>query len=212
MRSFRHWTPRYVWNRVALMRFEKKNPDVPWLTAQAIYILSTWLKPDDAGLEWGSGRSTVWFAKRVRSLVSVEHDAAWGRHVPEMLRGSAVAGRVDYRVLGEDLDQGARSAYVRVAAELENASLDFCLVDGVLRDHCAMACTEKLKPGGLLVIDNINWYLPHAPVSHAPGSRTMTQGTASAAWAEFSERVAGWRYVWTSNGVWDTAIWVKPSA
>lgn len=212
MRSIRHWTPRYVWDRLAVMRFERENPNAPWLTAQAIGVLSTWLKPDDVGLEWGSGRSTVWFAKRVRSLVSVEHDERWGRRVPDMLRHHGVEGQIDYRLLNNDLDAGAESAYVRIVDELEDDSLDFCLVDGMLRDHCAMACMGKVKPGGILIVDNVNWYLPHDPVSRAPGSRVVEQGAASNIWHEFKTSTAEWRYIWTTNGVWDTAIWVKPGA
>jgi hypothetical protein len=46
------------------------HPDVPWLTRQAVEILEDWLKPGYVGLEWGSGRSTLWFARRVSHLTS----------------------------------------------------------------------------------------------------------------------------------------------
>jgi hypothetical protein len=68
MRPFAHWTPRYVKNRLALMAYERFNPEQPWLTRNMIEILENWLKPTDVGLEFGSGRSTTWFARRVRHL------------------------------------------------------------------------------------------------------------------------------------------------
>jgi len=68
MRSFQHWTPRYIWNRLALMAHERQHPDLPWLTRAMIENLDTWLRPDDVGLEFGSGRSTVWFAQKVGHL------------------------------------------------------------------------------------------------------------------------------------------------
>ena len=44
---------------------------------------------------------------------------------------------------------------------------------------------------------------PRAP----PGPRA---GPASAAWSELAAAVKTWERHWTSNGVWDTALWVKP--
>ena len=86
MRSFRHWTPRYILNRLHLFLIEKRHPDWPWLTAASIQILSSWLRPTDIGFEWGSGRSTLWFARRIRKLISVEHDPKWYDKISHVLK------------------------------------------------------------------------------------------------------------------------------
>jgi putative heme iron utilization protein len=49
------------------------HPNWPWLTKEAILLLERLLRPDDIGLEFGSGRSTIWFAERVEKLISIEH-------------------------------------------------------------------------------------------------------------------------------------------
>jgi len=77
MRSFGHLTPRYIWNRLALIVYEQNNPNLPWITRDMINILETWLRPTDIGLEFGSGRSTSWFASRVSHLTSVEDNSEW---------------------------------------------------------------------------------------------------------------------------------------
>ena len=73
-RSFRHWTFRYLIDRTELLLYERRHPDLPWLTREAVDFLASWLQPSDHGLEWGSGRSTVWLAQRVSRLVSIEHN------------------------------------------------------------------------------------------------------------------------------------------
>ena len=88
MRSFRHWTPRYLWNRLALMADERRYPDSPWLTRAMVEILETWLRPGDVGLEFGSGRSTIWFARRIKYLTSVENNPGWYTKVKENLQGT----------------------------------------------------------------------------------------------------------------------------
>lgn len=85
MRSFRHWTPRYIANRIKVMLYQYKYPDHPWLTEDAIKFLSSYLKKDDVGLEFGCGRSTLWFAKRISHLTSVETDSLWYGRVKQSL-------------------------------------------------------------------------------------------------------------------------------
>lgn len=208
MRSFRHWTPRYVRNRVAEALYHRSHPDEPWLTRVANEILGQYLRATDVGLEFGSGRSTVWFARRVRHVTSVEHDAAWFGRVGDLL--SAVGcGNVDRLHVpeGREIESGV-PAYPFAGEALETESVDFVLVDGIYRDRCAARAIELLRPGGLLIVDNVNWYLPSR--SRSPASRSMRDGPDGEVWAEFARRVAPWRTVWTSSGVTDTALFFKP--
>jgi predicted O-methyltransferase YrrM len=212
MRSFRHWTPRYIFDRLALLAYERQYPHHPWLTRNMIEILETWLRPDDVGLEFGSGRSTVWFAQRVGYLTSVEHDSSWYKTVTNALRdlGGGVAEKVNYNLCEDGINESDSSSYVNIAKRVRPSSLDFCLVDGVARDYCALASLDKLKPGGILIIDNVNWYMPRQQPSIAPNSR-RGDDYASATWRDVGREVAGWRCIWTTNGIWDSAFWVKPN-
>ena len=147
--------------------------------------------------EFGSGRSTVWFARRVGRLTSVEDDRGWYDRTRDLLEGLDV----DYRFLvGHD-------AYVDAAQSFEPASLDAALVDGSWRDECALAMVTALKPGGLLVVDNVNWYLPPPPRSTSPAPLSQHSGR----WEQFERTTRPWRRVWTSNGVTDTALFFKPA-
>src|SRR3990170_3194013 len=101
MRSFRHWTPRYLMNRLRLMGYEAVHRDAPWLTKDMVGILASWFHPDDRGLEWGSGRSTIWFAKRVSRLISIEHDDLWYQKISARLMENKLSN-VDYRLCKEE--------------------------------------------------------------------------------------------------------------
>lgn len=175
-----------------------------------VTMLDDWLQPRDKGHEWGSGRSTVWLARKVGGLTSVEHHPAWGETVRELLRAEHVADKVDYHVVG-DTDAESQQAYVSTVHRYADHSLDFCLVDGILRDRCALAALPKIKPGGILIIDNVNWFLPRESPSHSPNARSIEQGCASAIWREVQQQIGSWRCVWTSDGVTDTAFWMKPA-
>jgi hypothetical protein len=211
-RRYRHLTPRYLVDRVRLMASERRRPDAPWLTSESVAFLERWLAPDYVGFEWGSGRSTVWFAKRVRQLISIEHDPHWYEEVKRRLVEEGLGLKVTYRGFAVDDVADAAHPYVATISEYQDGALHFCLVDGVarLRAQCALACLPKLARGGIAIVDNANWFLPREPKSRGPNSRGPADGYASAEWREFDRRVADWPCIWTSNGVTDTAIWTKP--
>ena len=184
-------------------------PNQPWLTQTANEILNTYLKKSDIGLEFGSGRSTLWFAKRVAKLTSVEHNEIWVANVRAMLYKAGIEN-VDYRFLPKVADEGEASdaEYVRIIGEFDDNSLDFCLVDGVYREFCALKVVEKIRPGGVLVIDDIHRYLPS--ISHSPNSRSLADGALGPVWKEVEKLISDWRRIWTSSGVSDTAFFFKP--
>src|SRR4051794_40547197 len=134
MRSIRHLTPRYVVNRLRWELFQRRHPDAPWVTPDAVRLLDTLLRPTDVGLELGSGRSTLWLAKRCKRLMSVEHIEDWYVRVREMIAAQGVTN-VDYHLIvptGNGI--GDPCAYLDFIHALPDASLGFALSDGGYRD------------------------------------------------------------------------------
>lgn len=211
MKLIQHWTPRYITNRIADMGYRRACPDHPWLTKSANNILAGCLNKSDRGLEFGSGRSTLWIAKRVQHLTSVESNKDWHDKVEAMLKDNGLEN-VDQLLIPKDKsdDEADSASYVAIVQQFDQGSLDFALVDGVYRDFCALNVIDKLRPGGMLIIDNSNRFLPSN--THSPHSRTPDQGPKGRVWESFSEEVSDWRRVWTSSGVTDTVIFFKPCA
>jgi hypothetical protein len=208
MRPVRHLTPRYVFNRASNILWKRRHPTAPWLTPTAINLVEEWLQSDDVVFEWGSGRSTVWFGERVGRVISVEHNHDWFHSVGAWLdldtRKTVERHLVKTR---DDPTDKSREDYVGIIDRLDEASIDLILVDGLHRDACAIRGLPKLRPGGLLVLDNADWYFPTG--SHTPASKWKKK-LWSDTWRVFGDAVSGWRRIGTTNGVWDTVIWIKP--
>lgn len=204
----RHRAPRYICARIQQLLYERSHPAAPWLTPQAIR-LDSMLPPSDHGLEFGSGRSTIWFARRVSRLIDVEHDPAWYEVLSDQLKKQSL-GNVDYILARCDraADFGGGTEYARAALAFAGSSLDLALIDGVDRDYTARYALPAVKPGGMLIIDNVNWFLPSR--SRSPASRTPALGPDGEIWTPIASKLARWRCIWTNSGVWDTAIYVKP--
>lgn len=84
----------------------------------------------------------------------------------------------------------------------------FALIVGIHRDESAAAALPRIKPGGIIVVDNANWYLPSDSISL--NSLGLCEKPRSAKWAEVVNTVVELRRIWTSIGGSDTAIWFKP--
>src|SRR5881392_3049736 len=50
---------------------------IPWITYPALRFLEPRIRKSFKVFEFGSGLSTLWWAKRVSKVVSVEHDKDW---------------------------------------------------------------------------------------------------------------------------------------
>jgi len=201
MQKYRHLTPPYIYRRTKHWWYTRTYPDHPWLTRDAVAHLANYLRPGHRGLEWGSGRSTIWFAKRLAHLTSVEHHAGWYDEINTALQKETLSN-VSY-LFREDAE-----TYVEVATSFEPESLDFILVDGILRDRCAQAALPILKSGGCLVIDDAHRYLPSD--ASTPHARTFAQGPASETWDAVWQTIQHWPTTWALNGVSDTFLFTKP--
>jgi predicted O-methyltransferase YrrM len=209
----KHWTARYVVDRVRMYRYEKLHPTAPWLTKEMTGLLECWLKPSDSGVEWGSGRSTLWLAKLVGHVTTIEENPIWAKRVSGMLEQAGCAAKVrllEVPIEANDRSNPAQSAYVSAGNSVTDSSLDFALVDGDLRDECALVAIRKLKSGGILIIDNVERYIVPVMASTSPARRMASEGCPTEAWDRVWAMIKDWRCIWTSNGVTDTAFWVKP--
>jgi hypothetical protein len=206
-----HWTPKYVYDRISLELWQRTHPNSPWLTRESITLIKHRLTPHSVGFEWGSGRSTVWFAAQVAKLTSVEHDPAWTKTVQARLNSLGLMDRVTYHLCPDGQNESPNTDYVQVIHQAGDASLDFCLVDGVCRPWCALASLAKIKPGGLLIIDNANWFLPAPKPTSAPNS-IGNHHEVSEPWRIFQAATALWHSVWTSDGVTCTLLLTAPHA
>lgn len=206
-----HWSPHYIYNRISEALYHRRNPETPWLNRAAIEVFDTLLKSSDHMVEFGAGRSTFWFSSRVERLISVEHQKAWAEDVQSKLKAKNI-NNVELKFFPteyKDETTGTmQSDYVIWLDTLENLSIDVALIDGTYRGAAATKVLPKLKCGGLLVIDNVNWYLPSE--SKTPASRSGIEGPLNPIWEEVLHCISGWRHLWLSDGVTDTAFFFKP--
>jgi hypothetical protein len=121
---------------------DAQGQPLPWYTYPATEYLSALDFRQSAVLEWGCGNSTLWWAARARSVLSIEGDSAW--HA-EMSRQAPANARLSLQADADD--------YVAVRPD-PTATFDVIVIDGRHRRRCAARVPQLLRPGGLVVLDN----------------------------------------------------------
>lgn len=201
------WTPRYAKNRISLYIYEQFNKDKPWIAPTAIQWLDKHLSKNMVGVEFGSGRSTIWYANRLKSLISIEDHEDWFTRVEDDLKKVA-ATNISYLFKSSTKDASGSIAYVELMDSLGDSSVDIIVVDGKHRDTLALKAIDKLASGGYLLLDDAERYIPLK--THAPYNYLKKQSEQLPTWKEFSNITKQWKQLQFSSGVSDTVILIKP--
>jgi len=149
--------------RIRYKLWERRNPDKPWLCPGSVAFCQKILTPSMKALEFGSGRSTRWFAQHVGHLTSIEHHGDWHAIVKKQLDETNLKN-VDYRLVplahpesvGEKETYDPVPEYIALADRFPDRSLHFVVVDGHYRTHCIRHSIPKIAPGGFLLVDDTN--------------------------------------------------------
>jgi hypothetical protein len=193
--------------KVRYKLFKWRNPQVPWTTQASIKTFRKILTKNMIGFEYGSGNSTVFFAKHLKHLTSVEHNQDWFNIVKGNLEKFGLTN-VDYHFIPMGKKEDKEYSFYQDFTLTENDfqirteyhdyfsfikkypdnHFDFIIVDGRARVECCLNAIGKLKSAGIFVLDNSDRgrYKPVFKV------------------------LENWKQVTTTTGLFDTTIWFKP--
>lgn len=119
------------------------NP-LPWVTYPYIDFMTHKLDNSFHLFEFGTGNSTLWYAKRVKKVVAVEHDDAWFKSVRSQIPENV-------RLIYTALEYGGE--YSMTAARQEEL-YDIIIVDGRDRVNCIIRSINALTDRGILILDD----------------------------------------------------------
>ena len=165
--------------------------DVPWWTYGAIDAVQSFIDSRRGrvrAFEWGSGASTIWLARRVTSVNSVEHHAGFGTAMQERLAEFSNASlEIIEPVASEQpvvpslkegqagMDFADYVAHIKAVAA-DGGPFDLIVIDGRAREACLTAALEHLAPGAIVVFDN-SWRIRYRRAIKAlPVYETLYRG------------------------------------
>ncbi len=149
--------------------------EMPWMTFEVTDFLQGHSNNQMRVFEYGSGSSTLFWAKRVKEVVSIEHDLEWCKKVEKELaqrkfsnvqllfippekrvtdKVPEIADPFGYSSDDENFTAFSFESYVKKINDFEDSYFDYVVVDGRSRPSCIAASIKKVKQGGYLMLDN----------------------------------------------------------
>jgi len=117
---------------------------IPWVTYSFIDFIRERVSKEHSVFEFGSGNSTLFYAKHAGKVVSVEHDKAWFDKIVSTKPDNAEMIFTELSTNGD---------YCRMPLTL-NTKFDVIIVDGRDRVNCCKQAVGALSPNGVVVLDD----------------------------------------------------------
>jgi hypothetical protein len=132
-------------NSISTGSVVNKNGDpLPWVTYPYIQFIGPRLNKQMQLFEFGSGNSTLYYAPKVASVTSVEHDSGWYEEIRTKMPANVRLSLCELQPGGE---------YCQYAAQ-QQTQYDVVIVDGRDRVNCCLNSIGALKGDGILVLDD----------------------------------------------------------
>lgn len=143
------WLPQRSLSPMALRK--------PWWPYDAATWVAAHLPPHARVFEYGGGGSTLWLQDQGAAVTVAEHDEQWHQRLSQvllpgteiMLRRTEPIGQITSAV-----EPGFFDGYVAAIDEEAADSFALVIVDGRARTECVRHAVPKVKPGGLLLLDD----------------------------------------------------------
>ena len=158
--------PQYISRCLTHNLLNGKTPldlEIPWFSYAAIDFLENFLQPQMTVCEYGSGGSTLFFAKRTKSVYSIEDNEKWFELVSGRLKQKGIAN-VALRLCPFDFKNPVRFEHSDYLNAIPDERFDVIVVDGSeewtqVRPICFEKAETRIKPGGIIVVDD-SWRYP----------------------------------------------------
>jgi len=146
---------------------------LPWLPFRLIDELAERVDGASRVFEYGGGGSTLWFLDQGAEVITVEHHPGWAAELGKRITS-------DRWTLLQRSSDDDYADYVGAIGEYPDDSFDVVVVDGRERARCATAAMPKVRPGGLLIVDDVDREKYHAAIDATGWPRRDVVGFAPA--------------------------------
>lgn len=128
----------------AQQAIDENGDPLPWVTYSFIDFIKERINKTQHIFEYGSGSSTLFYAKRVATVTSVEHDETWLNKIKSTSPANA---EMIFCALERDGEYAKK-------ASLLGKKFEIIIVDGRDRVNCCKYSIDALTENGVLVLDD----------------------------------------------------------
>lgn len=196
------------WVRDARVRTDPLNYRQPWWNYKAVQFVEQRLPEHARVFEYGGGASTLWLRDHGATVTTIEDDRDWYDGLQKRLPDADLRF-IDLTPGSSATPDGPFDVYAHAIDGEPDNTFDLVIVDGQARRDCVLAAAPKVRPGGMLLLDDSQW-----SDTEPPASDDLTR--LRPLYADLPQHLAGWQANHLRGikpGTWlpvQTTVWIKP--
>ncbi len=121
---------------------DKDNKPIPWCTYSYINFITPFLSKEKSVFEFGAGYSTLFYASKVKSVISVDHDENWIKTLKKRVLNNV-------SLYHYNLNSGYTTSISN-----HDKLFDIIIIDGRKRVECIKNSFDKITAQGVIVLDD----------------------------------------------------------
>ncbi len=129
---------------LTLQSIDKNRNPIPWFSYPFIDFLLPRLTKNIILFEFGSGNSTLFFASKVKDVISIEHNKEWYQIVNSTKPSNVKLVQTESDSVND---------YLEFFNKLKE-KIDVIIVDGLHRNECLVNSINKLSENGVIILDD----------------------------------------------------------
>ena len=136
-----------------LAAVSKRGEPIPWYTYPSIDFLNDRNYENKVLLEFGGGQSTLWWARKAKSVVTFEGNLDWYNRIR-----SGIPGNVDLHYVNVADKNACIEEVTQVLLSKPRSQYDVVVIDGLWRHELIEVSCKFLAPGGFILCDDAESY------------------------------------------------------
>ncbi len=175
--SIKHLKYYWQWKKSLQPGKNAIEDEQPWITFPAIDFLKEYLNTNSRVFEYGGGGSTLFFINRAKEVVTIEHHPEWYQKLQDKIRRKNASNWTVKLIPPESKEKDLQldpsnpghyytneepysdcifKSYVTYVDRYPDNYFDLIMIDGRSRPSCILHSMPKIKPDGILIVDNSN--------------------------------------------------------
>lgn len=172
--TWEKWIRKFVTSMLYFRGYRKIHPEDPFYTPGAIKRIKALIHNNMRIFEWGSGISSIWYARQVGKYTCIEHSKEWYDKMSQSFDKNEINNAeiifCEERILPDDyvwekqwryyhilkhppLNPQFRD-YMAVIDQYPDSYFDCIVVDGRERIGCLIHAIPKLAEKGIIILDD----------------------------------------------------------
>ena len=142
---------------------DENNLPIPWYAFEAIEFLKINLTKNHTIFEFGCGASTLFFASKVKKVISLESNRRWFEIITSTLKNSGdflleknyfSNANCEIFLMEDALDREEYQNFAKNYSQKNHLKFDLLIVDSLKRFECVKNSFETIKNDGYLILDD----------------------------------------------------------